>query len=302
VKRSAAAPKVPWHTQQDVRQLFSAFADREGPLRPLRQPRRAASATLRSSRSLLCGIEQPMTREGSSSELQLGGARTAAAAAKLAISTVACASFEAVLRLYYRLASNEHIEQMLRLVERKYEERTRKLWIAEVKASSRDALREAFLTGDADGNEGLSLREFCDAVATHEGRHRTNAAEGGAAEGGAAEGEEPEGEAEAKARHGSLAAAFARADRDGSGTLDFDEFLEAVASNPRLVASFDEIIAAGCERRQIREQRSHEIRTSGIFRYAVSPGSHGVISPSGRRRRPTLGDLKRADQLLCLPM
>jgi len=148
--------------------------------------------------------------------------------------------------------------------------------------------------GDTDGNEGLSLSEFVDAVKLHEGGASRRAAVGGA------DGDAPAKPADADAgsaggsSSAELAAAFASADRDGSGSLDFDEFLELVAANPQLVASFEDILAAGCQRRR----NENEQRTSVIFRHAVSPTSHGVVSPSGRRRRPSLFDLKKVDQVI----
>ena len=70
-------------------------------------------------------------------------------------------------------------------------------------------------------------------------------------------------------------------------------FLELVADHPRPSALLDQIIAVACKRRQHIE----EMRINVVFRHAVSPTSHGVVSPSGRRRRPTLFDLKRVEQL-----
>ena len=204
-----------------------------------------------------------------------------AAADKIANLEAACGSFEAVLRLYYRRAREGEIEQMLTLCEPAYEALERTRWIARMRRTATDEIKQAFYAGDGSGDGMLSLAEFAEAVALHRGERH------------------PAGSGEKRAGVSSeLEAAFLRADHDGNGLLDFDEFLELVASNPGFVKSFDAILTIGSK----RKARQEESRKSLIFRSCISPGSHGVVSPTtGRRRRPSLFDLRSVHEVR-LPM
>ena len=287
---------------------FAAKDDDKGVERPLRQPKSAelakhtgderrpstsgglptapllaaAPASERPSTSTsMCRATStsklpPVSREkrGSSlpSLLELEARTSTAAAAKVEnneAASVECASFEAVIRLYFRRAREVEIEQMLTLCEPAYEALERRRWIARMRRTATDEIKQAFYAGDGDGSGMLSLAEFSEAVALHRG--------------------ERHGVAQRAGVTGELEAAFKRADHDGNGLLDFDEFLEFVASNPGFVKSFDAILTIGSK----RKARQEESRKSLIFRSCISPGSHCVVSPTtGRRRRPSLFDLR----------
>jgi len=184
------------------------------------------------------------------------------------VAGVPCHSFEAVLKMYYK--TPEQVEAMLTFVEPEFVLVERKRWIRRMRESCTDQIRQAFLMGDGDDDGGLSLDEFLAAVETHAGKGAAN-----------------------KERVAKLTAAFAEADVDGNGTLDFDEFLELVARHPVLVDSFEQILAIGCEKRRRLEQYRQTI----IFRSCMSPTTHAAVSPSGRRRRPNLFDLRLAHEV-----
>ena len=185
-------------------------------------------------------------------------------------------SFEYVLRKYYRTASSEVIEAMLQSGEPLMEEAISKAWKSEMREHRSEAIRQAFVTGDADSDGGLCLTEFREVVALHRGKRRPSRS--------------------VSASHGRMDAAeqdeltsiFCAADRDGNGILDFDEFLELVSSQAELRRDFEKIVQLGCARRQLLGHK----RTGLVFRTAISPSTHSVISPSGRRRRPSLFDLR----------
>jgi Ca2+-binding EF-hand superfamily protein len=192
-------------------------------------------------------------------------------------------SFEEVLRLYYRNATPLEIDAMLALVESTREQLLRRRWICEAKAQHLDRIRQAFLMGDENGDGVLSLAEFREAVAVHNGQRLP----GGAAPAQGQTGIPPE----------ELEAIFARADADGSGTLDEDEFITLVASHPKLMSSFEAIIDAGIG----RKLREEEKKLAKLFKAPISPRSRSVVSPSGRKRRASLNDLRSFGEVR-LPM
>jgi len=87
----------------------------------------------------------------------------------------------------------------------------------------------------------------------------------------------------------SLQALFAAADKDGNGVLDEEEFLNVVSHSVELRGAFDRILQLGCEKRASMAQK----RQAVLFRGPFSPNSHSAISPSGRRYRPSLYNLRR---------
>lgn len=186
-------------------------------------------------------------------------------------------SFEGVLRLYFKRATAPEMAAMLALVAPQMQSLDRRKWIAGVKAEHTEKIRMAFLMGDSDGDGMLSLSEFADAVALHRGHGPSGRRAGG---GAAASADFISAE--------ELAAVFLSSDKDGNGQLDLDEFVELVASHPKLMLSFEDILTHGVQRRLKAEQAKLDC----LFRYPVSPTSRGVASPSGLRRRPTLADLK----------
>lgn len=185
-------------------------------------------------------------------------------------------SFEYVLRKYYRTASSDVIEAMLQSGEPLMEEAISKAWKSEMREHRSEAIRQAFVTGDADGDGGLCLTEFREVVALHRGK-RCPSRSASASHGRMDAAEQDE-----------LASIFCAADRDGNGVLDFDEFLDLVSSQAELRRDFEKIVQLGCARRQLLGHK----RTGLVFRSAISPSTHSVISPSGRRRRPSLFDLR----------
>ena len=214
------------------------------------------------------------------------GASSSDASAATSVSAAAShLPFEGVLKLYFKHASAAEIDAMIDLVEPRYRHAEQRRWIADAKEQYRAKIRMAFLMGDANGDGMLSLAEFKEAVAIHRG-----------------EAHEQQPSQQQQQQHGKLsisdaqlAKIFDAADLDGNGALDLDEFIGLVASHPGLMSNFSEILDAGIlKRRKIEEQRLGQIFKGEV---AVSPTSRGIQSPSGRRRRPTLVDLKRPDEV-----
>lgn len=275
--RRLSSGGLPWHVQQDVRSLFAAFAEK-GDDRPLRRPLKQGGVTRRAAEQ---GEGPRAEREGPRAELSSLLMRETSQSAeserkgeKRRAASVSCDSFEAILRLYYGSADPKQIEAMLALVTPEFGRLERTRWVRRMRENCTEQIRQAFLMGDDSGDGGLDMNEFIAAVELHSG-------------------DGPAG----TPRIDALKAAFAAADRDGNGVLDFDEFLELVATHPMLVASFEQILVVGCERRR----RLEEFRQTIIFRHAISPTTHATVSPSGRRRRPNLFDLRAAHEVR-LPM
>jgi len=238
-------------------------------------------------------------------------------------------SFEAVLRVYYRSLTVTELEAMLVLCAPVLQEAIRRQWIADLKERCHEQIRAAFFMADEDGDGGLSLHEFAAAVALHRGERRlaadagagssTDAHSAAAAAADAADAEETDEE---------LQALFALGDRDGNGLLDEDEFYDLVSTSAHLRASFGYILAVASARRATRKAHEHALgariidhwkphrprapfsRKVGrqladrgahamrlplvaVFEKPYSPMSHSVISPSGKRHRPNLSDLRR---------
>jgi len=248
---------LPWHVQQNVSFLLDEFA-KVGE-RPLRQPKPSASGRLGRDPASRPTWDPAKLPSLSDASNHSGAASSVG---------VPCSSFEAVLKMYYK--NPEQIEAMLAFAQPEFVRIERKRWVRRMRECCTDQIRQAFLMGDGDGSGGLSLTEFLAAVETHAG--------GGAA---------------SKERVTKLTAAFAEADADGNNVLDFDEFLELIARHPVLVDSFEQILAIGCEKRR----RLEEYRQTIIFRSCISPTTHAAVSPSGRRRRPNLYDLRLAHEV-----
>ena len=166
---------------------------------------------------------------------------------------------------------------MLACAQPMMDEAVRKRWLHEMRQTCSEAIRQAFMMGDENGDGSLSLHEFCEAVALHRGeRCPSRAAHAG-----------HRGRISAVERD-ELEALFRVADRDGNGVLDFDEFLECVSRQDALRNDFDQILQLGCARKQLLAEHRQAI----VFRSQISPKTHSAISPSGRRRRPSLFDLR----------
>merc|ERR1711988_1182168 len=87
---------------------------------------------------------------------------------------------------------------------------------------------------------------------------------------------------------------FAKADTDGNGVLDVDEFVELCGQQPWLVSAFDSVLETGVRRSRARE----ESRLVTLFRHPVSPVSRVITEPGGQRRfRPSLHDLRPAQDI-----
>ena len=189
--------------------------------------------------------------------------------------------------MYYPGASASDRATMLGLVEPRWLAMQRRGWVDRVKTEHSDKIKMAFLMGDKDGDGTLSLSEFADAIKLHRGaKQRRDAAEGQQSSSGAVISDE------------EIAAMFEHGDKDGSGSLDVDEFLALVASHPKLLSSFEDILKHGVQRRVRLEERKLKM----LFSAVLSPTARGrgkgiVVSPSGRRRRPTLLDLRPRDEV-----
>jgi len=195
-------------------------------------------------------------------------------------------SFEALLRTYYRSASRAEMEAMLTLVTPSMVSMERRRWVVETKAKHERAIRTAFLMSDEDGDGALSLQEFANAVAIHrsEGTLPKQSVNGSGPNGSVGTLSDAE-----------LESVFHAHDKDRNGKLDLEEFLDVVGSHPSLAASFESILRHGVTKRIRMEER----KLQTVFRstWSISPSSRGILSPSGRRRRPSLFDLRARDEV-----
>jgi hypothetical protein len=190
-------------------------------------------------------------------------------------------TFIELLRLYYPSFSKETLEAMVDDCAEHIAHLDRRHWMASAKRKHADKLRLAFLKSDTDGNGGLDVNEFVSAVREAcKGRARV-APVTRSASGRLMVYEAPSVD--------ELRALFDRADADGNGVVDFDEFVTLCSEQPWLVAAFDTILETGLRRRR----KTEEARLHAIFRHPVSPISHAITSPTGARRfRPSLYDLR----------
>ena len=265
---SASSDPLAPHVRRHVHKLFLSFADSGQQLR-FRNDDTPSSAS-----------SMPRSKSTSSLGRSLAPAAVSGAAA--------CnMSFEGLLKMYYPGASASDRATMLGLVEPRWLAMQRRGWVDRVKTEHSDKIKMAFIMGDKDGDGTLSLSEFADAIKLHRGaKQRRDAAEGQQSSCGAVISDE------------EIAAMFEHGDKDGSGTLDVDEFLALVASQPKLLSSFEDILKHGVQRRVRLEERKLKM----LFSAVLSPTARGrgkgiVVSPSGRRRRPTLLDLRPRDEV-----
>lgn len=183
-------------------------------------------------------------------------------------------SFTEVLKLYYPHFSQRTLDEMVADAKEGMDAVDRRAFIARAKGNYADRLRLAFSQSDKDRSGGLSVDEFVGAVR--------------------ATGAQPPGRSRSHpASHEEMTALFAAADADGNGTLDFDEFLEMVASQPWLVRAFDRVVERGVRRKLQME----EARLTTIFRHPVSPISRLVKTDEGRRFWPSLHDLRPVHEI-----
>ena len=74
------------------------------------------------------------------------------------------------------------------------------------------------------------------------------------------------------------------------------QFLELVATHPKLLASFEGILAHGVQKRRKQEERRMSSPTMSHLRAAMPPRPRAVPSPIFRRRRPpTLFEVRLSD-------
>lgn len=79
--------------------------------------------------------------------------------------------------------------------------------------------------------------------------------------------------------------------RSGDGVLDIGEFVDLVATSAVLRPVFGDLIASAKERRD----RDEFERMASIFRNPAELRT--ALSPSGRRRRPNLHDLRSVQEM-----
>lgn len=187
----------------------------------------------------------------------LGGA----AASKLGCTRK---GFETLLRMYYRLATNDEIEAMLASVEGPLDELLCAKWALDAKGVHGATIRRIFAKADKDGSGGIDVSEFAAAV-------------------------EAANISEAHVRD-----IFDAADKDGNGVLDFDEFFDVLSASPVLKEAFTTILAHA----QARKERCEHERLAYIFRSPAkvqqSPGGH-------RRMRPSLVHLRPMHETRAMP-
>lgn len=275
------AKRLPHHVRCHVLQLFEAFTASDQPVRPLRDPRtRVVAASLQRMKSRRegnssCASKTPSQEAGSNDRAYRTSMRPVTADAT---AVQQLQSFETLLRTYYRSATRAEMEAMLTLATPSMAAVDRRRWVAKTKATHERAIRMAFLMSDADGDGELSLQEFADAVAIHR-----------------REGTLPNGPNGRILSDAELEAVFHAHDKDRNGQLDLEEFLDVVGSHPSLACEFEGILRHGV----IKRIRMEERKLQTVFRspWSISPSSRGILSPSGRRRRPSLFDLRVQDEV-----
>ena len=266
--RRPSVDGLPWHVRKQVLDLLHTFLSEHNEKQWLvRSPKRIGvlpplvETTPKRTRLIAPAgvLPQPyLTRHHNKQRASLAEQENAVPSCHVA---PAAPSFEAVLRVYYRGASARELEPMLEVASSALEEIKRRSWIAKCRANATEQIRQAFMVGDENCDGKLSLNEFCEALKIHRGDDDEES---------------------------SLVEMFEQADSDGDGSLDLPEFLELVSRHPELRRSFDHLLKLGCTKRMALEDH----RSAMLFRQPVSPDTRTVRSPSGRRRRPSLLDLR----------
>lgn len=134
-------------------------------------------------------------------------------------------------------------------------------WAVQARSQNATEIRQAFARADIDGSGGIDISEFANAVAA----------------------------AKIDERHAR--SIFDAADANGDGVIDLDEFVQLVASSCVLRPAFGQIMAAAKERRE----RAEFDRLSSLFR---NPAQHYPSPSTGRRRRPSLFDLRVVHEVI----
>ena len=199
------------------------------------------------------------------------------------------------MQVYYHKSTKDELEAMLSAAAPVYDEARRHQWIGDCKARSLALIRQAFLAGDDDGDGGLSISEFAEAVALHKGeRHpdRSSAADRSSASRPVSSPARMHRQHAASSSADALAppvvdplvdpwvkALFAAADTDGNGVVDEEEFVELVSHHAELRESFDHILTLGCKRRAAIEE--------------AHLAQFQQRRASGRRQRPALSHLRK---------
>jgi len=155
-------------------------------------------------------------------------------------------TFDAVLRLYFPLASKAELKSLQALV-RTREDDERRSW--QTLASGKgDKVISLFGSMDADGSSTIDIKEF----------QATAAAAG-------LDGDE-------------VAALFQKYDADGNGALDLEEFTGLVAQNGFIMRKFDKILTIGAERKEA-QARADTMGVREMFRPRTS-GRGSIHRPS----------------------
>ena len=165
-------------------------------------------------------------------------------------------SFERVLHLYYPHASGDELQAMLCLIAEPLAALTNGMWAESAKKTFGEEIRKAFAKVDKDGSGGIDVSEFASAVEA----------------------------ADISEQH--VREIFEAADANGDGVLDMNEFLNLISTSSVLRPAFGDIMKEAKDKRQRDEYQ----RLSVIFRDPADVMS--AHSPSGRRRRPNLSDLR----------
>ena len=262
---------LPQHLKKDVLDLFEGFAlaQQQKPvappqprsLRPPVMPLRAAAAT--NSAGLLTGAAVAARGGGAQptsakTTIHRTVDRFAGPAASMSLPA-ARKSFEALLRLYYRTATPKELAAMLELVAPEMSALVRGTWVARTKSQHGSAIAKTFARVDADGSGGIDLDEFLGAVA----------------------------EARTPIDEERMRALFAAGDKDGNGVLSLDEFMNLLSQSAELVEAFGDILSAA----NAKQLRTESKRLSAFLK------SSTICSPSGRKRRPSLNDLRPMDEV-----
>ena len=200
---------------------------------------------------------------GTAASSDAGGVNSAVGryATPSAITSIRTArkSFEALLKLYYRSATHSELKAMADLVTPEMSALVQGKWVARTKSEHSSEIVQAFRKLDTDGSGGIDIEEFVSAV----------------------------NESRAPLDEGRVRSLFAEGDKDKNGQLDLDEFIQLLSKSAELVDAFGDILKVAIERRH----RKEEHRLATFLKHPT------ICSPSGRKRRPSLFDVRRLEDI-----
>lgn len=257
---------LPAHVKRAVYDLFEGFAlsqqqqqSHAAPWLPSSTPPGPSRTYRSTSASVLTGAAvSNASSVNSCQQLSTAVGRYAAPSATTSFMATR-KSFEALLKLYYRSATHSELIAMADLVVPEMSALVQGKWVARTKSEHSSEIVQAFRKLDTDGSGGIDIEEFVGAVK----------------------------ESKAPLEEARVRALFAEGDKDKNGVLDLDEFIQLLSKSADLVEAFGDILKIAIERRH----RKEEDRLAMFLKHPT------ICSPSGRKRRPSLFDVRRLEDV-----